>query len=115
MKTAILSVGTELLFGQITNTNTVFLSQQLNLLGFDVMYHYTVGDNSVRLADMIEQAFKDCSLVITTGGLGPTEDDLTKETACRVLHDELVMHQPSPCRLGRESQKVRQTYDAQQL
>lgn len=95
MKTAILSVGTELLFGQITNTNTVFLSQQLNLLGFDVLYHYTVGDNPVRLAEMIELAFKDCDLVITTGGLGPTEDDLTKEIACSVLHDELEMHQPS--------------------
>lgn len=105
MKTAILSVGTELLFGQITNTNTVFLSQQLNLLGFDVMYHYTVGDNSARLADMIEQAFKDCSLVITTGGLGPTEDDLTKETACRVLHDELVMHQPSLTALEERARK----------
>ena len=95
MKTAILSVGTELLFGQITNTNTVFLSQQLNLLGFDVLYHYTVGDNSKRLAEMMEMAFRDCDLIITTGGLGPTEDDLTKETACEVLHDSLVMHQPS--------------------
>jgi len=95
MKTAILSVGTELLFGQITNTNTVFLSQQLNLLGFDVLYHYTVGDNSNRLAEMIESAFCDCDLIITTGGLGPTEDDLTKETACQVLHDTLVMHEPS--------------------
>ena len=45
MKTAILSVGTEILFGQIVNTNTVYLSQQMNMLGFDVMYHYTVGDN----------------------------------------------------------------------
>lgn len=95
MKTAILSVGTELLFGQITNTNTVFLSQQLNLLGFDVMYHYTVGDNSARLAEVMEMAFHDCDLIITTGGLGPTEDDLTKETACQVLHDTLVMHEPS--------------------
>ena len=66
MKTAVLSVGTEILFGQITNTNTVFLSQQLNLLGFDVMYHYTVGDNSDRLADIIQMAFRDCDLVITT-------------------------------------------------
>ena len=49
MKTAILSVGTEILFGQIVNTNTVYLSQQLNMLGFDVMYHYTVGDNTTRL------------------------------------------------------------------
>ena len=95
MKTAILSVGTELLFGQITNTNTVFLSQQLNLLGFDVLYHYTVGDNSGRLSDMIEMALADCDLLITTGGLGPTEDDLTKETVCCALHDELIMHEPS--------------------
>lgn len=91
MKTAILSVGTELLFGQITNTNTVYLSQQLNMMGFDVMYHYTVGDNPERVAEMIELAFKDCDIVLTTGGLGPTQDDLTKEVACKVMGDELVM------------------------
>jgi nicotinamide-nucleotide amidase len=93
MKSAILSVGTELLFGQITNTNSVFLSQQLNYLGIDVMYHYTVGDNPKRLAEMIGQAFTDCDLIITTGGLGPTQDDLTKEIAAEVLHDELVLHE----------------------
>ncbi len=93
MKSAILSVGTELLFGQITNTNSVFLSQQLNNLGIDVMYHYTVGDNPKRLAEMIRQAFTDCDLIITTGGLGPTQDDLTKEIAAEVLHDELVLHE----------------------
>ena len=90
MKSAILSVGTELLFGQITNTNSVYLSQQLNALGVDVMYHYTVGDNPERLGEMIEMAFKDCDVVITTGGLGPTQDDLTKEIACKILHDELA-------------------------
>lgn len=93
MKSAILSVGTELLFGQITNTNSVFLSQQLNYLGIDVMYHYTVGDNPKRLAEMIRQAFTDCDLIITTGGLGPTQDDLTKEIAAEVLHDELILHE----------------------
>ncbi len=93
MKSAILSVGTELLFGQITNTNSVFLSQQLNYLGIDVMYHYTVGDNPKRLAEMIRQAFSDCDLIITTGGLGPTQDDLTKEIAAEVLHDELMLHE----------------------
>ncbi|MDD3168147.1 MAG: competence/damage-inducible protein A [Eubacteriales bacterium] len=93
MKSAILSVGTELLFGQITNTNSVFLSQQLNYLGIDVMYHYTVGDNPKRLAEMIHQAFTDCDLIVTTGGLGPTQDDLTKEIAAEVLHDELVLHE----------------------
>lgn len=95
MRAAILSVGTELLFGQITNTNTVYLSQQLNTLGFDVMYHYTVGDNPGRLEDMIHLAFKDCDLIVTTGGLGPTQDDLTKEIACKVLDDELIVHQPT--------------------
>lgn len=99
MKATILSVGTELLFGQITNTNTVFLSQQLNLLGFDVMYHYTVGDNPDRLEELIHMAFKDCDLILTTGGLGPTQDDLTKEIACRALGDEMRLHQPSMERL----------------
>lgn len=93
MKSAIISVGTELLFGQITNTNSVFLSQQLNYLGVDVMYHYTVGDNPKRLAEMIRQAFTDCDLIVTTGGLGPTQDDLTKEIAAEVLHDELMLHE----------------------
>ena len=91
MKSAILSVGTEILFGQITNTNAVYLSQQLNLLGHDVMYHYTVGDNPGRVAEMIRMAFEDCDLILTTGGLGPTQDDLTKEVACQVLEDEMVM------------------------
>jgi len=93
MKSAILSVGTELLFGQIINTNSVFLSQQLNFMGIDVMYHYTVGDNPQRLAEIIRQAFADCDLIITTGGLGPTQDDLTKEIAAEVLHDELVLNE----------------------
>jgi len=95
MKSAILSVGTELLFGQITNTNAVFLSQQLNLLGFDVMYHYTVGDNPQRVKETINRAFEGCDLIITTGGLGPTQDDLTKEIACETLHDEMKLHEPS--------------------
>ena len=95
LKSSILSVGTELLFGQIINTNTVYLSRQLNLLGIDVMSHHTVGDNSDRLADMIRQTFKECDLILTTGGLGPTQDDLTKEIACEVLHDTLVVHEPT--------------------
>ncbi|MGX8773671.1 MAG: competence/damage-inducible protein A [Bacillota bacterium] len=92
MKAAILTVGTEILFGEITNTNTVFLSRRLNDMGVDVMYHHTVGDNPVRLAEMIETALKDCDIVITTGGLGPTQDDMTKEIACQVMGDHLVMH-----------------------
>ncbi len=95
MKAAILTVGTEILFGQVVNTNAAWLSRKLNDLGIDVMYHYTVGDNSDRLSIMIKDIFETCDLIITTGGLGPTEDDLTKETVCEVMGDELVLHQPS--------------------
>jgi len=95
MKAAILSIGTEILFGQIVNTNTVFLSRELNNMGFDVLYHHTVGDNEGRLADLIRDIFDTCDLILTTGGLGPTEDDLTKETAAEVMHDVLVRHEES--------------------
>jgi nicotinamide-nucleotide amidase len=95
MKAAILSVGTELLFGQITNTNSAFLSRHLNMLGFDVLYHYTVGDNPARLEEILKLAYRDCDLVITTGGLGPTQDDLTKEVVAQVFHDYLVTSEES--------------------
>lgn len=90
MKAAIISVGTELLMGEITNTNTVYLSQKLNDLGIDVLFHHTVGDNPERLAAVLEHTFGDCDLIITTGGLGPTQDDMTKEIVCKVMGDELV-------------------------
>lgn len=93
MKAAIISVGTELLFGQITNTNTVYLSEQLQYLGIDVMYHHTVGDNPDRLKQLILQTYEECDLIITTGGLGPTQDDLTKEIVTETLGDELVLHE----------------------
>lgn len=91
MKTAILTVGTEILFGQIVNTNAAFLSRELNNLGYDVMYHYSVGDNPGRLAELIEFAFRDCDMIITTGGLGPTQDDLTKEIIAQAMGDRLVV------------------------
>ncbi|MGN0680830.1 MAG: competence/damage-inducible protein A [Candidatus Fimisoma sp.] len=91
MKTAILTVGTEILFGQIVNTNAAFLSRELNNLGYDVMYHYSVGDNPGRLAELIEFAFRDCDMIITTGGLGPTQDDLTKEVIAHAMDDRLVV------------------------
>lgn len=89
MKSAIISVGTELLFGKVVNTNAAYLSQELNEMGIDVMYHYTMGDNPGRLARMLEFAFEDCDMLVITGGLGPTEDDLTKETVCGYMDVEL--------------------------
>ena len=79
MKVSIIAVGTELLFGQTVNTNATYLSENLNHMGFDVMYHFVVGDNPQRLKEKLADAFSDTDIVLLTGGLGPTQDDLTKE------------------------------------
>ncbi len=90
MKTALLTVGTEILFGQVVNTNAAYLSENLQNLGYDVMYHYTVGDNPGRLKELLDFAYHDCDLIITTGGLGPTQDDLTKEIIAEYFGEKLV-------------------------
>ncbi len=99
MNCTIISVGTEILFGQIVNTNTVYLSQELQNLGFNVLYHSTVGDNPYRLEKMIRESIEDADLIITTGGLGPTQDDLTKETIAKAMGEKLIRHQESYDRL----------------
>lgn len=109
MKAAIISVGTEILFGQITNTNTVYLSKKLNELGIDVLYHLTVGDNPSRLIEIMDFAKINCDLIITTGGLGPTQDDLTKEIVCKANNDELVLDQPSLDSIEKAFQKMNAT------
>ena len=93
-KTAeILCVGTEILLGNITNTNATFLSQELSALGFNVFHHTVVGDNGGRLAEAVDHALARSDLVITTGGLGPTYDDLTKQTVARAFGRELYFDQ----------------------
>jgi nicotinamide-nucleotide amidase len=91
MKTSILAVGTELLFGQTVNSNAAFLSEKLNLMGFDVMYHFVVGDNPERLKNKLAEAFEDTDIVLLTGGLGPTQDDLTKEIVAEYLGADLYL------------------------
>ena len=76
---SIVAVGTELLFGQVVNTNAAYISERLQLLGISVLYHFTVGDNPGRLKETLTYAADKSDVVITTGGLGPTQDDLTKE------------------------------------
>lgn len=90
MDAEILAVGTELLLGQITNTNTQFISELLPEAGICVYRHSVVGDNPKRLAESIQTALSRSDIVITTGGLGPTEDDLTKEVAASVLKRRLI-------------------------
>ncbi len=80
MKAEIISVGTELLMGQIANTDAQFITARLSELGIDVHYHTVVGDNEKRLKEILSLAFSRSDAVIITGGLGPTMDDLTKET-----------------------------------
>jgi nicotinamide-nucleotide amidase len=89
----IIAVGSELLLGQIANTNAQFLSQQLAELGINVYFHTVVGDNATRLEAAVKTAQKRANLIIFTGGLGPTKDDLTKETIAHLLQRELVMDQ----------------------
>ncbi|MBE2929678.1 competence/damage-inducible protein A [Anoxybacillus flavithermus] len=91
MKAEIIAVGSELLLGQIANTNAQFLSQQLAEIGIDVYYHTVVGDNPQRLTHAIEVAKQRSNLIIFTGGLGPTKDDLTKETIAKMLNKSLVL------------------------
>ncbi len=91
----ILNVGTELLLGDILNTNAQFLSKELAGLGIGVQYISTVGDNEERLTHSLDSALKHSDMVITTGGLGPTADDLTKEVCCKALGVELVKDEES--------------------
>lgn len=91
----ILCVGTELLIGDIVNTNAAYLSRRLAALGVGVYRQSVVGDNPERLAADLRTALERADLVVTSGGLGPTYDDLTKETAAAVFGRTMHMHQPS--------------------
>ena len=90
MKAEIIAVGTEILTGQIVNTNAQFLSEKLAEIGVDVYFQTAVGDNEARLMSLLEIASLRSNLVILTGGLGPTEDDLTKQTLAKFLGKVLV-------------------------
>ena len=89
----LIAVGTELLLGNIVNTNAQELSEALSGLGINVFWHTVVGDNPARLRDALEIARKRADIIITTGGLGPTYDDLTKQTICETFNKPLVLHQ----------------------
>lgn len=91
MKAEIIAIGTEILLGQIINTNPSYLSQKLAELGIDVYHQSTVGDNPERLIEAIREGMTRSDIVITTGGLGPTVDDITLESIARFLARKLVL------------------------
>lgn len=99
MKAEIIAVGTEILTGQIVNTNAQFLSEKLAEIGVDVYFQTAVGDNETRLISLLEIAQKRSNLVILTGGLGPTEDDLTKQTLAKFLGKNLVFDPQAQAKL----------------
>ncbi|WP_312247727.1 competence/damage-inducible protein A [Streptococcus parasuis] len=101
MKAELIAVGTEILTGQIVNTNAQFLSEKCAELGIDVYFHTAVGDNEQRLLSVLEIASKRSDLVILCGGLGPTEDDLTKQTLATFLQKELVVDELAMAKLDR--------------
>ena len=88
----IIAVGTELLLGNIANTNAQVLSQSLSTLGVNVFWHTVVGDNPERLKEALDAARRRADIIITTGGLGPTYDDLTKQTICGAFGKPLILH-----------------------
>ena len=92
MRAEIVTTGTELLLGQIDDTNATYLARQLRDLGIDLYFRTTVGDNEVRIAQALEQALLRADLVITTGGLGPTVDDVTREAVARATGRPLALH-----------------------
>ncbi|MER0122103.1 competence/damage-inducible protein A [Streptococcus sp. ZJ93] len=101
MKAELIAVGTEILTGQIVNTNTQFLSEKCAELGIDVFFHTAVGDNEKRLLSVLDVASRRSELVVLCGGLGPTEDDLTKQTLAKFLGRDLVFDQTALVKLDR--------------
>jgi nicotinamide-nucleotide amidase len=91
MKAEIIPVGTEILLGNIIDFDSSFLANQLPLLGIDLYFISTVGDNQERLVDTLQQAWKRTDLIITTGGLGPTQDDITREAIGELVNEELTV------------------------
>src|SRR4030042_170226 len=106
MKAEIVPVGTEILLGNIVDTNSSFLANQLPLLGIDLYFISTAGDNQKRLVDTLRRAWKRADIIITTGGLGPTQDDITREDISEVVNEQIEVDE----RLWQELQDLLRRY-----
>jgi nicotinamide-nucleotide amidase len=95
----LVNTGTELLLGQIVNTNAPFLAARLNELGFSVLYQTTVGDNRERMKNVLKMALERADIVITSGGLGPTQGDITKEVTASLFNKSMYLHEASAERI----------------
>ncbi|MFC1911442.1 CinA family nicotinamide mononucleotide deamidase-related protein [Chloroflexota bacterium] len=106
MKAEIIPVGTEILLGNIVDTNSSFLANQLPLLGIDLYFISTAGDNQKRLVNTLKRAWKRADIIITTGGLGPTQDDITREAISKLVNEELKVDE----KLWQELQELLRRY-----
>ena len=97
----IISVGTELLLGEVVNTNATFIANELKNIGISVYHINTLGDNEQRLLDELYSAYKESDIIITTGGLGPTKDDLTKEVVAKSLGLDMILYEDEVEKLKR--------------
>ena len=111
MTAEIICVGTEILLGNIVNTNAAYLAEQLAGLGISCYYQTVVGDNGERLLETLELAAKRSEVIILSGGLGPTQDDLTKETVAKFCGKKLLMDEKSKKQIAEyfEKRKMKPT------
>jgi nicotinamide-nucleotide amidase len=112
MKAETISIGTELLLGQITDTNAVWIAERLSEVGVDLYFRTTVGDNVGRIADAIQHALTRADIVITTGGLGPTVDDVTREAVAQATGRDLVLDENLLAQIQRLFEKWGRTMSA---
>lgn len=101
LRAEIIGVGTELLMGEVINSNAAYLSQELARLGIDVFYHTAVGDNPARIQDVFRQALTRSNLLMVTGGLGPTDDDLTVQTLAELFGAPMIADAESEVQIQR--------------
>ncbi len=95
MKAEIITIGDEILIGQIVDTNSAWIAEQFNLNGIEVYQITSVHDDRTQIMEALDEAAKKVDLVLITGGLGPTKDDITKNTLCEYFQTELVFHEPT--------------------
>ena len=107
MVVELISVGTEILLGNIVNTNAAYLAEKCALLGCSLYHQTVVGDNEERMEEAIRQAIERADIVILTGGLGPTKDDLTKEVTAKVFSRKLYMDEHSKARIQDYFEKIK--------
>ena len=93
IKVEIITIGDEILIGQIIDTNSAWMATQLNQYGFEIHRITSVHDNGQQIKDAINYAFSQADVVLLTGGIGPTKDDITKHTLCEYFHTQLVYSQ----------------------